>query len=405
MLWETFLIAQREIRRNVMRSALTILGIVIGVAAVIIMVTLGKGATAKVTDGISKMGSNMLNVRPGQGFPGPGGARSSAKSFTLEDVDAIYNNIGGIAAIAPTAGASGQAIFGNNNWSASVNGSTNDLFTVQGWQLNEGRFFNDNELMVGKTVCLVGQTVLDELFRKQASEAVGSAIRIGNIAFTVIGTLKEKGQTGFGHDQDDTIIIPLKTLQRRMAGNNDVESIMISVAKGVPIDTVKTQIEELLRKRRKITGAKEDDFHVQDMTELINTLTSTTTILTSLLGAVAGVSLLVGGIGIMNIMLVSVTERTREIGTRLAIGALAKDVMLQFLVEAVVLSSFGGIFGIIIGLSTAAIAAHFLSVPFVFFPGIVVVAFIFSCLIGILFGYFPARKAAHLNPIDALRYE
>ncbi|BBO85717.1 ABC transporter permease [Desulfosarcina ovata] len=403
MLWETFLLAQRTIRRNVMRSSLTILGIVIGVAAVILMVTLGSGATAKVTRDISRLGSNMLHVRPGQGMRGPGGARSSSDQFTVADATAIRNSVAGLSAVAPTAQTSKQAIHGSANWSTSVTGATNAYLTVQGWELAEGRVFSDAETKAGKGVCLIGHTVQKELFGSESP--IGKAMRLEAISFRVIGTLKEKGQSSFGDDQDDIVIIPLRTLQRRMTGTTDVGTILVSVADGISTETVKSEIESLMRERRGIRSDQEDDFHVRDMKELIDTLTGTTTVLTALLSAVAGVSLLVGGIGIMNIMMVSVTERTREIGTRLAIGALEREVLMQFLVEAVVLASFGGLIGIATGLCGAAVGSRLIGVPFVFRPGIVAAAFLFSGAVGIAFGYFPARKAAQLNPIEALRYE
>jgi len=403
MLWETFLLAQRTIRRNVLRSALTILGIVIGVAAVITMVTLGSGATAKVTGDISKLGSNVLHVRPGQGMRGPGGARTSAEPFTLKDAAAIANNIAGLQAVAPTASASSQAIHGSANWSTSVTGATNAFFDAQGWQVAQGRIFTDGELKAGKAVCLLGRTVGKALFGDET--AVGQSMRLGKLSFKVIGTLAEKGQSSFGTDQDDLVVIPLRTLQRRMAGNDDVRAIIVAVADGVSTETVRNAIEALMRERRGIADNQEDDFHVRDMKELIDTLTGSTKVLTALLSAVAGVSLLVGGIGIMNIMLVSVTERTREIGTRLAIGALERDVLMQFLVEAVVLAAFGGLIGIALGLGAAGLGSHLIGVPFIFKPGIVTAAFLFSGVVGIVFGYVPAQKAARLNPIEALRYE
>jgi putative ABC transport system permease protein len=403
MLWETFLLAQRTIRRNVLRSSLTILGIVIGVAAVITMVTLGSGATAKVASDISSLGSNVLHVRPGQGLRGPGGARTSADAFTLADAVAIENNVAGLSAVAPTATASRQAIHGSANWATSVTGTTNAFFEAQGWQIDQGRIFTGGELKAGKAVCLVGRTVEKALFGD--APAVGQTMRLGKISFKVIGTLQAKGQSSFGTDQDDIVIVPLRTLQRRMAGNNDVRAIIVAVADGVSTASVQSAIEDLMRERRGITNGQEDDFHVRDMKEIIDTLTGSTTVLTALLSAVAGVSLLVGGIGIMNIMLVSVTERTREIGTRLAIGALEHEVLMQFLVEAVVLASFGGLIGIAIGLGAAIVGAHVIGVPFVFKPGLMAAAFLFSGAVGIAFGYVPAKKAARLNPIEALRYE
>ncbi len=403
MLWETFLLAQRTIRRNALRSTLTILGIVIGVAAVITMVTLGSGATAKVTSDISSLGTNTLHVRPGQGMRGPGGARTSADQFTIEDADAIASNVAGLAAVAPTATASSQAIHGSANWSTAVTGASNTFFQVQSWSIAQGRVFSAGELKAGKAVCLLGQTVWEELFG--VVSPLGQTIRLGKISFKVIGTLQEKGQSSFGTDQDDIVVIPLRTLQRRIRGDTDVGTILVAVADGVATTSVQGHIENLMRERRGIRPDQDDDFHVRDMKELIDTLTGTTTVLTALLSAVAGVSLLVGGIGIMNIMLVSVTERTREIGTRLAIGALEREVLMQFLVESVVLSTFGGVIGIALGLCAAGLGSYFIGVPFVFKPGIVAASFLFSAAVGVVFGYVPARKAARLNPIEALRYE
>ena len=403
MLWETILLALRAIRRNVMRSSLTILGIVIGVAAVITMVTLGKGATAKVTSDISKLGSNLLQVRPGQGFRGPGGTRSTAAMFEAADAEAIEREISGLAAVAPAASRGTQAIYGNQNWSTSVTGTTNAFLKVRDWSLGSGSPFTDGDTRAGRAVCILGATVRDKLFGKQ--DSLGATIRLGKISFKVAGVLTSKGQSTFGTDQDDLVIIPLRAFQRRFAGNTDVSVIYVSARDGVSTEKVQQDIERLMRERRRIKAGKEDDFNVRDMQEIVSTLTGTTRVLTALLGAVAAVSLLVGGIGIMNIMLVSVTERTREIGTRLAIGALEREVLMQFLVEAVVLSSFGGLCGITLGLGAAALGARVLGIPFVFNSGIVLLAFVFSAAVGVLFGYSPARKAARLDPIEALRYE
>ncbi|MGD0820214.1 MAG: ABC transporter permease [Desulfomonilia bacterium] len=403
MIWETFLLAFRAIRRNILRSSLTILGIVIGVAAVITMVTLGSGATAQVTSQIGALGSNMLHVRPGQGFMGPGGARSEAPLFKMGDADAIAHEISGVAAVAPFDSQSTQAINGNENWSTSVTGSTADYLKVRNWPLTQGRTFTESEQHSGKAVCIIGSTVKKKLFGAQ--NPIGCFIRLDKLSVQVIGVLASKGASGFGMDEDDFLLIPIPTFQRRVAGSTDVGSILVSARDGFSTDKVKKDIERLMRERRRVPSAKENNFHVDDMKEIMSTMTNTTRILTALLGAVAAVSLLVGGIGIMNIMLVSVTERTREIGIRLAIGALEREVLMQFLVEAVVLSLFGGLFGIILGLCAAAIGAFMMSMPFIFNPGIVAVAFLFSGSVGVVFGYFPARKAARLDPIEALRHE
>jgi len=403
MIWETVLLALRAIRRNVLRSSLTILGIVIGVAAVITMVTLGGGATAQVTSEISSLGSNMLHVRPGQGMRGPGGMRTSADDFKIEDAQAISREIFGLEAVAPTSKKGAQAIFGNRNWSTSVMGVTNEYLLVRDWPLLNGRVFNENELRSGKTVCIIGTTLRDEIFGDH--EPIGEKIRLNKLSCQVIGVLESKGQSSFGNDQDDLVLIPLRAFQRRLEGSTDVKTIYVSALDGISTTTVKEDIERLMRYRRGIMPGKDDDFHVRDMQEIVSTLTSTTGILTALLGAVAAVSLLVGGIGIMNIMLVSVTERTREIGTRLAIGALEREVLMQFLIEAVVLSSFGGVIGIMLGLLAAWIGAYILGMPFILNPSIIFIAFVFSVAVGMVFGFFPARQAARLDPIEALRHE
>ncbi|MFZ5799719.1 MAG: FtsX-like permease family protein [Desulfobulbus sp.] len=401
MLVNTLLLALREIRRNVLRSALTILGIVIGVAAVIVMVTIGGGATAQVTEQIASMGSNLLMVRVGQ-HRGPG-ASSAAPAFDLADAQAIAREIPAITAVAPSASQRLVAVYGNQNWSTTVNGIDNEFFKVRNWTVDAGRQFLDSELRAGKAVCLLGETVRKELFGDQSP--LDSLVRLGSFSCQVVGVLEAKGQSTFGSDQDDLVLVPLRTFQRRIAGNQDISLIQVSVAEGRSTDKAKSDIEFLMRERRRIIGSENDNFQVMDMKELTRMLTGTTQILTALLSAVAAVSLLVGGIGIMNIMLVSVTERTREIGIRLAIGALEREVLLQFLVEAVVLSSFGGLVGILLAVSGSVGLARLLNIPFIFNPGIVLIAFLFSAAVGVIFGYFPARKAARLDPIDALRHE
>jgi len=402
MLWNAIALALREIRRNVLRSSLTVLGIVIGVAAVITMVTIGEGATAQVQADISKLGTNLLQVFRGQGFGG-GGSRQAAPPFSMDDARAIEEEISGVEAVAPSANTSTQAIYGNNNWSTQVTGTTDKFLQVRDWTLASGRNFSDSELRGGAAVCLLGNTVKRELFDNQ--DPIGSTIRLGKISCQVIGLLEAKGQSGFGQDQDDLIVIPLRTLQRRLAGNADVNAILVSARDGVSTEKVQADLESLMRERRKIRGGATDDFNVRDLKEVASAFTSSTRVLTALLGAVAAVSLVVGGVGIMNIMLVSVTERTREIGTRLAVGAMARDVLLQFLVEAVVLAALGGLIGILLGLSAGALATHVFHVPFVLNPSIVILSFAFSAAVGIVFGYFPAQRAAQLDPIEALRHE
>ncbi len=401
MIWSTFLLALRAIRRNLLRSFLTILGIVIGVSAVITMVTLGDGATKAISDRISSLGTNLLTVRPGQRLAGFGFL--GAPAFKLDDAEALKSQISGIRVVAPTVNRSTTVIAGANNWATSITGSTSDYLIAGNWKLAEGRVFNESEEHAGKAVCIIGETVRRELFGNQ--NPIGSEIRIKQFSCEVIGLFASKGQSAMGSDQDDTIFMPLRTVQRRLTGNTDVRALMVSVRDEVSTDKVKKQIEHLMRERRKLTESEDDNFTVFDTRQIADTLTGTIKVMTTLLGAVAAVSLLVGGIGIMNIMLVSVTERTREIGIRLAIGALEREVLLQFLIEAVVLSAFGGLVGIGFAVVASMGLAYLMQVPFLFNPGINLLAFFFAAVIGVIFGFFPARRAASLNPIDALRHE
>lgn len=401
MLWETIKLALQAIQRNVLRSSLTVLGIVIGVAAVIAMVTIGTGTTAKVSADLSKLGSNLLSLRPGQ-F-GPGRVSTDAKPFNTRDVEALRAQLTGVRAVAPVTQKSVTVIYGSENRVTAVTGTDNDYFITQDWLLSAGRQFLDGELRSGRAACIIGQTVRTKLFAN--ADPLGQNIRIRNLSCEVVGILSVKGESSTGTDQDDAILIPLRTFHRRIAGNTNVSSISVSAKDGVDTTRVQADIERLLRERRNIVPGTEDDFSVRDMKQLIQTTVGTTTVLTGLLGAVAAVSLLVGGIGIMNIMLVSVTERTREIGIRLAIGALESQVLRQFLVEAVVLSLFGGLLGVLLGLALAWMTTTGLKVPFIVDPNVVLLSFGFSALVGVVFGYFPARRAAHLDPIDALRHE
>jgi putative ABC transport system permease protein len=402
MLVNTLVLALREMRRNVMRSFLTILGIVIGVSAVITMVSLGNGATKSVSDQIASLGSNLLIVMPGQ-RPGAGRGGASAPSFKIADANAIQSQIADLKAVAPTASTSVTAVSGAKNWTTSVTGSTNDYFTAGNWRFVEGRMFTDTEERAGKAACVVGETIRKKLFGSLSP--LGSDIRIKNVSCEVIGLLASKGQASMGRDQDDTVVMPLRTFERRLSGKQDVGSMMVSAKEGTSTDKVKLQIERLMRERRHIAGDQDDDFNVLDTKEIAETMSGTTRILTALLGAVAAVSLLVGGIGIMNIMLVSITERTREIGTRLAIGALEREVLLQFLVEAVTISCFGGAIGLALATVASFALSKIMQVPYVFNPQINVLAFVVSGAIGVLFGYLPARRAARLDPIEALRHE
>jgi len=401
MLGNIIILALREIRRNVLRSFLTILGIIIGVAAVITMVTVGGSATAQIQQQIASMGSNLRMVMPGKRM-GPG-MEAGNVLFKEEDAVAIARDVNSIAAVAPVSTRSLQAIFGNQNWTTQVTGSDNVFIVITNRAVKTGRQFTDSELRSGAAVCILGETVKKKLFGGQ--EAVGEKIRLQKLSCEVIGILEPKGQNTMGMDQDDVVIIPLKTLQRRVTGNQDVGVLYVSVSKNASTEKVQQELSVLMRERRHLSPSDDDNFNVMDMKEIAKMLTSTTRLLTALLSAVAAVSLLVGGIGIMNIMLVSVTERTREIGTRLAIGALEREVLLQFLIEAVVLSSLGGLLGIVLAMATSVLLTAVLNVPFIFNGPIIIIAFLFSAAVGVIFGYMPAKKAARLNPIDALRYE
>lgn len=400
MIRTSVLIAMRQLRRNVVRSLLTMLGIVIGVGAVIALVTLGKGVTAKVTGEIGKLGDNMLIVQPG-GTRRSSGAEAAA-NFEGSDVDAIVREVPGAERVAPTVGRPALVIGGNRNWRTNVVGTTLDYLLVRSYDVEHGRAWNDDDTSAGP-VCLLGSSVKRELFG--AAPALDEVVRIETVTCRVVGVLAAKGGSGMGQDQDDVILLPLKVAQRRLMGSSHVGGVFVTVAKGHSTARAKAQIESLLRERRRVPVGEDDDFSVRDMAEIADTVRSAAGTLTALLGAIAAVSLLVGGIGIMNIMLVNVTERTREIGIRLAVGALARDVLTQFLVEAAVLSTMGGLLGIGVGFAGSWATAHLLAIPFVFAPQIMLLAFAFSGAIGVLFGYLPARKAARLNPIEALRHE
>ena len=401
MFFTTVILAIREIRRHLLRSFLTVLGIVIGVAAVVTMVTLGQGATAAVTEQISSLGANILQIRPGQGF-GRGGGGPQAPDFDMADVEAIQDQIAGVRAVAPQAQSSGLAVRNAANWQTTISGTTSQFFVAQQWALTDGRIWTAAEEQAGKAVCVIGNTVRQNLFPR--TDPVGQRFRVRDVACEVIGTLASRGQGGF-QDQDDVVIMPIKAVQRRFTGNRDIRFIMVAVDEAYETSSVQASIEQLLRQRRTIGPGEQDNFNIFDTRQISETLQGTTRILTAVMGAVAAVSLVVGGIGIMNIMLVSVTERTREIGIRLAIGAVASEVLMQFLVEAVVLACLGGLIGLILALVATLIMAPLIQVPFLFDPQINLVAFSVSALIGIVFGYFPARRAASLNPIDPLRHE
>lgn len=403
MWWSSLSLALRAIRRNLLRSFLTVLGIVIGVAAVVTMVTLGNGATRAVQAQITSLGSNLLMVRPGQRL-GPGQGAAGAPSFKESDVEAIASRIGGIKAVVPEVRSGVTVVADGRNWATTVTGSTDQYFATSNWQLASGRNFTPEEQDAGAAVCVIGATVQRELFAGSA-DVLGRKVRVKAFSCEIIGTLASKGQAAMGMDQDDVVIVPLRTAQRRVTGSTRINTILVSMKDGADSSRVTDSLTQLLRERRKLAEGEDDNFNVLDTRQIAQTLSGTTQLLTSLLGAVAAVSLLVGGIGIMNIMLVSVTERTREIGVRLAIGALEREVLLQFLIEAVVLSSFGGLVGIALATGASVGLSALMNMPYEFNPGINLLAFGFSAAIGVIFGFFPARRAAQLDPIDALRHE
>ncbi len=402
MLGNTLLLALRSIRRNLMRSFLTILGIVIGVAAVITMVTVGNGATVAVQNQISSLGTNLLMIRPGQRL-GPGMGGASAPAFRESDAVAIATQIGGVQAVAPEARAGVTVVAAGSNWTTTVTGSTNLWLQTGNWRIAAGREFSAEELRAGASVCVIGETIHRELFAGRPP--LGESLRVKDFSCQVIGLLASKGQGVMGNDQDDLVLVPLATLQRRVTGNTRVSVLLVSMRDGSDAARVKSGLRQLLRERRNLSDSDEDNFNILDTQQLADTLSGTTKVMTMLLGAVAAVSLLVGGIGIMNIMLVSVTERTREIGLRLAIGALEREVLLQFLIEAIVLAAFGGLVGVVLAAGASIGLARLMQVPFLFDPAVNLLSFVFSAGIGVMFGYFPARRAARMDPIEALRHE
>ena len=402
MIWTTLQLAFRELRANMLRSLLTTLGIIVGVAAVVTVVTLGQGLTLKVTSDIASMGRNMLFVLSFS--PQRSGPATPQAPFKVDDARAIAREIQGVLAVAPTSTKQLQAVYGSHNWYAQINGTTNAYLIVRDWPLASGRAFSESEERGGRAVCILGETPRKELFGRQ--NPLGASIRLGQTtSCDVIGVLAMKGQSTFGQDQDDLILMPINTVQRRMTGNENVQQIILSAVTAERVQPVQKALATLMRERRRIRPGEPDNFLIRDLQSVSTLVQSTTALLTAGLSAVAAISLLVGGIGIMNIMLVSVTERTREIGIRLAIGALERDVLMQFLIEAILLSCIGGLIGAFLGLTGSAAIAYAIGVPFVLSPWVVVVAFAFSAAVGIVFGFFPARRAASLDPIEALRYE
>ena len=403
MLYSVFMLALRSVRRYLLRSFLTILGIVIGVSAVITMVTLGNGATQAIEEKITSLGTNLLMIGPGQRLGGGGGG--SVPQFVEADGEAIAAQIGGVAAVAPTGRATATVVANGRNWSTSVVGSTNAWFQAGNWQLASGREFTSEEQLAGSAVCIVGETVRREMWGGTVGETgLGQQLRVKQFSCDVVGVLASKGQGGMG-DQDDTVVLPLHTMQRRVTGSRKVVMLLVSMEDGSDSAPLIASLRQLLRERRHLAPTDDDNFNIFNTQQLAETLSSTMGVLTGLLGAVAAVSLLVGGIGIMNIMLVSVTERTREIGLRLAVGALESEVLLQFLIEAVVLSALGGVVGMVLATGASIALAHVMAVPYAFDATINLLSLLFSALIGVVFGYFPARRAARMDPIEALRHE
>lgn len=400
-----FKVAMNALRRNKMRSFLTMLGIIIGVASVITMLAIGQGSKKSIEDQISSMGSNMLFVMPGntrQGGVQQGSA--SSQRLTVADVNAIKTGCDAVIAVSPEVRSSGQAVYGSSNWPTTIYGGNEEYLEIKSWTVVSGRNITDSEAKGSAKVCLIGRTVADELFG-EGIDPTGETVRFKNIPFKIIGVLKEKGQNSFGQDQDDVLIAPYTTVQKRILAQTHIQSIQMSARSAEESELAQIQVEEVLRRTHKLRENEDNDFIIRSQEELATTMTSVTDILTILLGAIAGISLLVGGIGIMNIMYVSVTERTREIGLRMSIGGRGVDILMQFLIESILLSVFGGLIGILLGLVASRVVAALTSWPITVMMSSVILSFAVCSVIGVFFGWYPARKASDLDPIEALRYE
>lgn len=402
---DTILSAYHSIKSNPMRSFLTILGIIIGVAAVIAMVAVGQGAQYSVQKQIESLGTNVLVVFPGASTQ-TGRVRVEAgfvSRLTIEDVEAIKNQCDAVAYATPIVRTMTQVIYGNNNWRTGIYGVNTDYFQIRAWGLSSGSYFTEQDVRAGTKVCIIGQTVKNALFGEE--DPIGKIIRIRNVPVKVIGVLEPKGQNVMGQDQDDIIVAPYTTVMSRLSRFYFISSILVSAVSSNLIPVAQQQVTQVLREKHKIQAWQEDDFTVRTQTEIASTAQEMSRIMTILLGSIASVSLIVGGIGVMNIMLVSVTERTREIGIRISVGARKRDILFQFLLESVVLTVTGGIFGIILGVIFSQIISNFAGWPVFISVGAILLAFGFSAGVGIFFGFYPARKAANLNPVEALRYE
>jgi putative ABC transport system permease protein len=398
-------IAISALRRNKLRAFLTMLGIIIGVASVITMLAIGQGSKKSIQDQVSSMGSNMIIIFPGS--QSRGGVRmgfSSGQSLTEDDVDAIAGNCDAVSMVSPELRSSGQVIYARENAPTSIYGGNTDYLDIRKFSVQSGRMFNEREVKSAAKDCLIGQTVITNLFG-EGSDPVGLTIRFNKIPLKIIGTLTEKGQNTFGQDQDDMLIVPYTTLQERILSISHINTILASAVSEKMSSRAVDEITSVLRTRHKLRTSEEDDFQVRSQEELVKTFSSISNILTILLGAIAGISLLVGGIGIMNIMYVSVTERTREIGLRMSVGGKTNDILMQFLIESVLLSMVGGVIGILLGIGASKVVGGVMNWPIAILPQAVFLAFIVCTAIGIFFGWYPARKASNLDPIDALRYE